>query len=161
MAQNLNTLLLVLALLSTQTFTTATSLKGKTKVQTKSTDEDFNEDSAFTQEEESISKSGVESLAHQSSPPSPVYYYQGSPSWFGINGLTQYYGTYCQQNRIVDGGASSSHPGYKFLYYTCDQCASIKNKYLSHPIGLIFGMNDRPQRVLYIKSSGIVGYRCK
>jgi hypothetical protein len=96
-------------------------------------------------------------------PPNPIYYYQDAASWFGIYGLQQYYGLYCQNIKIVTDQTSSSKPGYKFAYFTCDQCTSVKDKYLAHPIGLIFAAADKPQRVKYLDSQSpkIQAYRCQ
>ena len=82
-------------------------------------------------------------------------------SWFAANGLGYYYGTYCQSGRIVQDIASEAKPGWLLAYYTCDECASVKSQYLSHPIGLIFAAADRPQRVMYLNASGIQAYRCQ
>ena len=99
----------------------------------------------------------------QDSPPNPVAYYKDGLSWFTVYGLTQYYGTYCKKINIVADQTSSSKPGFKVAYFPCDECIGFKDKYLAHPIGLIFGSADRPQRVKYVDSQNpkIQAYRCQ
>lgn len=99
----------------------------------------------------------------QQGPPNPVAYYKDGLSWFTTHGLSEYYGTYCKSASIVGDITSSSKPGFKIAYYTCNECLPIKDKYLSHPIGLIFAIGDKPQRVKYIDSKDpkIEAYRCQ
>ena len=105
-------------------------------------------------------KNSLKSSTKDDTPQNPVYYYKETPSWYGLHGLIQYYGTYCLKNHVVSGNSSKSKPGWLYAYYTCDQCSNIKDKYLQHPIGLIFGAADRPQRIAYISEKEYTAYRC-
>ncbi len=93
-------------------------------------------------------------------PTSPVAYFKENPSWFLIYGLQKYYGTYCSSGRIVQIDNSEKHPGFSYAAFTCDECLNFKDKYLAHPIGLVFGAIDTPQRQVYLNTPQEDLYRC-